>query len=51
MKFGDELGTLASHVERAKNSSDRTQSRYGKLAGKIDNLGELEGPEKRKKLK
>lgn len=50
MKFGDELSTLTSHIERAKNASDRTQSRYGRLVGKIDNLGEIEAPE-RKKLK
>ena len=51
MKFGDELGTLTSHVNHAKISSERVRHRYERLAGKIDNLGELEAPERPKKLK
>ncbi len=51
MKFGEELSTLAIHIDHAKNASERVQSRYGRLVGKIDHLGELEMPEERKKLK
>ena len=51
MKFGEELGTLVSHIDHAKSASERAQNRYGRLVGKIDNLRELEMPEERKKLK
>lgn len=50
IKFGEELTTLASHIEHAKSASDRVQSRYGKLAGRIDGLRLLEFPEEKKKL-
>ena len=48
MKFGDELGTLTSHIDHAKSASDRAQNRYGRLVGKIDNLGEIETKEPKK---
>lgn len=50
IKFGDELGVLTSHIERARGASDRVQLRYGKLVGKIDGLNLLEGPEEKKKI-
>jgi len=50
MKFGDELGTLASHIDHAKGAADRAQSRYGRLVGRIDGLRLLEMPEEKKKL-
>jgi DNA recombination protein RmuC len=49
MKFGEELGTLASHIDHAKGASDRVQSRYGRLVGRIDGLRMLE-EEKPKEL-
>ena len=42
VKFGEELGTLASHIDHAKGASDRVQSRYGRLVGRIDGLRLLE---------
>ena len=50
MKFGDELGILASHIDHAKGAADRAQSRYGRLVGRIDGLRLLEMPEEKKKL-
>jgi len=50
MKFGEELNTLTSHIDHAKSSSERVQNRYGRLIGKIENLGSLEITEERKKL-
>jgi DNA recombination protein RmuC len=50
MKFGDELNTLTSHIDHAKTTSERVQNRYGRLIGKIEDLGSLEPPEERKKL-
>ncbi len=49
MKFGEELNTLVLHIDHAKGSSDRVQSRYGRLVGRIDGLRLLE-PEEKKKL-
>jgi len=48
IKFGEELKTLSSHIDHAKSSSDRVQSSYGKLVGRIDGLRLLEGEEKKK---
>ncbi len=42
MNFGKELGTLASHIDHAKGASDRVQSRYERLVGRIDGLRMLE---------
>lgn len=42
MKFGEELAILASHINHAKRTSDRVQSRYGRLVGRIDGLRMLE---------
>lgn len=42
VKFGEELGTLTSHVDHAKGASDRVQSRYGRLVGRIDGLRLIE---------
>jgi DNA recombination protein RmuC len=50
MKFGNELNTLTSHIDHAKTTSERVQNRYGRLVGKIENLGSLEPPEEPKKL-
>jgi len=50
MKFGDELGTLSSHIDHAKGASDRAQLRYGRLVGRIDGLRILETDEENKKL-
>jgi DNA recombination protein RmuC len=50
VRFGEDLGVLTSHIERAKGAADRVQSRYGKLAGKIDGLNLLEPPEEKKKI-
>ena len=51
VKFGEELGTLASHIDHAKGASDRVQSRYGRLVGRIDGLRMLEETEKPKEIK
>jgi len=50
VKFGEELSTLATHIDHARGASDRAQSRYGRLVGKIDGL-RLLGEEKPKKIK
>ncbi len=50
IKFGDELSVLTSHIENAKKASERVQSRYGKLIGRIDGLRLLEMPEKKMEL-
>ncbi|MFC1663644.1 DNA recombination protein RmuC [Patescibacteria group bacterium] len=51
IKFGDELGTLTSHIDHAKGASNRVQSRYGSLVGRIDGLRLLEEKKENKKLK
>lgn len=51
VKFGEELNTLVSHIDHAKNSSDRVQSRYSRLIGRIDGLRLLEEKEEPKTLK
>jgi len=51
LKFEEELSVLTSHINHAKTSSDRAQNRFGRLSGKIERLGELDEPEKKKKLK
>jgi len=50
VKFGEELGTLASHIDHAKGASDRVQSRYGRLVGRIDGLRLLEEEPKPKEI-
>ncbi len=50
VKFGEELNVLTSHVERARGASERVQSRYGRLSGKIDGLNLLETPETKKRI-
>lgn len=50
IKFEGEFSILTSHVEHAKNASERARSRFGRLVGKIERLGELEPPEEKKKL-
>ena len=50
IKFGEELGTLASHIDHAKGASDRVQSRYGRLVGRIDGLRLLEEEPKPKEI-
>ena len=50
MKFGEELGTLSSHIDHAKRASDRVQSRYGRLVGRIDGLRLLEEEPKPKEI-
>ena len=50
VKFGDELSVLTSHIDNAKKASERVQSRYGRLVGRIDGLRLLEMPEEKKKL-
>ncbi len=42
MKFGNELSVLIGHIENAKKASERVQSRYGRLLGRIDGLSLLE---------
>ena len=37
-KFGDQLGTLSSHITNAKNSLDRVNNEYAKLSGKIEDV-------------
>ncbi len=49
VKFGEELSTLASHIDHAKGASDRAQSRYGRLVGRIDGLRLLEEVEEKPK--
>jgi len=49
VKFGGELSTLASHIDHAKGASDRAQSRYGRLVGRIDGLRLLEEAEEKPK--
>ena len=51
IKFDGELSTLVSHIDHAKTASERARNRFGKLVGRIENLGELDAPEERKKLK
>jgi len=51
LKCDDELSVLLSHIDHAKSASDRTRSRFERLVEKIERLGELESPEKTKKLK
>ena len=48
LKFEEELSVLTSHINHAKTSSDRTQSRFERLSGKIERLGEIDEPKKRK---
>jgi len=50
VKFGQDLGVLTTHIEHAKSSSDRIQTRFGALTGKIDQLGSLEAPKEKKKI-
>ena len=50
IKFDGEFSTLLGHIDHAKNASDKTRSRFGRLTEKIERLGELEAPEERKKL-
>jgi DNA recombination protein RmuC len=38
IRFGDQLGTLTGHVTNSKNSIDRVNAEYVKLAGKIDDV-------------
>jgi len=49
-KFSDELRVLLSHINNCKNSSERVNSQYMKLASKIDNT-ELLGKEEVKLVK
>ncbi len=37
-RFGDQLGTLTTHVTNAKNSLDRVNNEYAKLSGRIDDV-------------
>lgn len=37
-RFGDVLGTVTTHVTNAKNSVDRANIEYARLAGKIDQV-------------
>ena len=50
IKFEGEFSILTSHIEHAKNASERARSRFGRLIGKIERLVELEPPEEKKKL-
>lgn len=50
IKFGDELSILTSHIDNAKKASERVQSRYGRLVGRIDGLRLLEEGEETKKI-
>lgn len=47
IRMEEELNVLISHINRAKNASERVSSRFLKLSGKIDHLGLL-GEEKEK---
>lgn len=44
LKFEEELALLASHLDRAKRVSDRTQAHFFRLLSKIERLGEIESP-------
>jgi len=44
LKFEEELALLATHLDRAKRVSDRTQAHFFRLLGKIERLGEIESP-------
>ena len=48
-KFSDELRVLLGHINNCKNSSERVNTNYAKLASKIDNT-ELLGNEEEVKL-
>lgn len=50
VKFGEELSVLTGHIDNTKKASERVQSRYGRLVGKIDGLRLLETEEEPKKL-
>ena len=50
INFDNELSVLSAHIEHAKVASDRTRSRFDRLAEKIERLGELEAPDEGKKL-
>ncbi len=41
-KFGEELNVLSRHVTNAKNASDRVSGKFERLAGKLDNVNQLE---------
>lgn len=51
IKFDGEFSVLTSHIERTKSSSERTKNVFAKLVQKIENLGELDAPEEKEKLK
>ncbi len=48
VRFGEELSILTGHIDNAKKASERVQSRYERLVGRIDGLRLLE--EEPKKL-
>lgn len=48
IKFGDGLSVLTSHIDHAKKASERVRSGYERLVGRIDHLGLLKSPEKKK---
>ncbi|KPJ57058.1 hypothetical protein AMJ49_02785 [Parcubacteria bacterium DG_74_2] len=50
VNFGEELSILTSHIDHAKSASNRVQSRYGRLVGRIDGLRLLQEKEETKKI-
>jgi len=44
-KVEEEMNVLTTHIDHAKTASQRTQTRFDKLTGKIERLNELEPPE------
>ena len=51
LNLGEELGTLFGHVDRAKGSALRTQTRFEKMMGKIEHLTMLQEPEETPQLR
>lgn len=50
VKFGQDLSLLVSHVNHAKKTSEKVQSGFERLAGRIDHLGMLETPKQPREL-
>lgn len=42
MKFGEQIGVLSRHITNAKSAMDTTQAAYERLAGKVDQIKQLQ---------
>ncbi len=50
LKFEGDFSVLTSHIERAKNCSERARTEFERLKTKIENLGQIKSPEENKKI-